>query len=256
MVFIKIIILKNQTIKNYNIVTIKKYLSVILFIFVGFNTMAQNTNSLELANEISHDREAIRRDALFVSTTVAGNPYLNRNFQNGMLIEKNGLKSSIIPLRYNIYSGYIEYKAPDNKVYTLKREDGKIKSYVIHDTTFIYSPFHRTKNKIVSGYFQVLVPGTATGLIKYTVELLEAQPTRPYKPAQPEHFSRIIYSFYVKTENNAAVPVPRNKDFLQLFPKQKRKLSQYIKKEKIHIRKQVDFVNLVNYYNLLAGSGN
>ncbi len=237
--------------------TIKKCLSVILFIFIGFNALAQNaTNSLELANEISHDRETIRRDALFANTTVAGNPYLNRNFQDGRLIDKNGSKSPVIPLRYNIYSGYIEYKAPDNKVYTLKHKDSKIKNYVIHDTTFIYSSFHRTKNKIVSGYFQVLVPGKATGLIKYTVDLLEAQPTRPYKPAQPEHFSRMIYNFYVKTGNNAAVPVPRNKDFLQLFPKQKRRLSQYIKKEKIHIRKQVDFVKLVNYYNFLAGSEN
>lgn len=232
--------------------TIKNCLSVILFIFVGFNAIAQNTNSLELANEICHDRETIRRNALFANTTVAGNPYLNRNFQNGMLIDKNGLKSPVISLRYNIYSGNIEYRAPDNKVYTLKREGSKIKTYVIHDTTFIYSPFHRTKNKIVSGYFQVLVPGKATGLIKYTVDLLEAQPARPYKLAKPEHFSRIINNFYVKTGNNAAIPVPRNKDFLQLFPKQKSRLSQYIKKEKIHIRKQVDFVKLINYYNSLA----
>ncbi len=236
--------------------TIKKCLSVILFIFIGFNALAQNaTNSLELANEISHDRETIRRDALFANTTVAGNPYLNRNFQDGRLIDKNGLKSPVIPLRYNIYSGNIEYKAPNNKIYTLKHEDSKIKNYVIHDTTFIYSPFHRTKNKIVSGYFQVLVPGKATGLIKYTVNLVEAQPVRPYQSAKPEHFSRIINNFYVKTRNNAAVPVPRNKDFLQLFPKQKSKLSQYIKKKKIHIREQVDFVKLVNYCNSLTRLG-
>jgi len=225
-----------------------------LFILSGLISVAQVVNpTLKTVNYnwLAHEFENAK--PLSNYTAIAGTPYLNKNFQSGKPISKYNLTFPIIPLRYNIYTDNMEYRSPENKVYVL-RDPNKIKAYKIGDSTFIYSPYYKNKNKLSSGYFQVLVPGKTKGLIKYTVYLLQAHPTQPYKPAEPERFSKRIKSFYVKVGDAAAVPVSREKTIMQLFPKQKSQLSHYIKKEKIHIRKQAEFAKLINYINTLTNT--
>ncbi len=232
----------------------KKCFFLMLFILPGLISVAQVVNpTLKTVNYdwLAHEFENAK--PLSKYATIAGSPYLNKNFQNGKPISKYNLTFPIIPLRYNIYTDNMEYRSPENKVYVL-RDPNKIKAYKIGDSTFIYSPYYKSKSKLSSGYFQVLVPGKTKGLIKYTIYLLQAHPTQPYKPAEPERFSERIKSFYVKVGDEAAVPVSRAKNIMHLFPKQKSQLSHYIKKEKIHIRKQAEFVKLINYINTLTNT--
>ncbi len=232
----------------------KKCFFLVLFILLGLTSIAQVVNpTLKTVNDnwLAHEFENAK--PLTNYTTIAGTPFLNRNFQSGKPISKYNQTFPIIPLRYNIYTDNIEYKSPENKVYVLK-DPNKIKAYKIGDSTFIYSPYYKNKNKLSFGYFQVLVPGKTKGLIKYTVYLLQAHPTQPYKPAEPERFSERIKSFYIKVGDKAAISASREKNILHLFPKQRSQLSHYIKKEKIHIRKQAEFVKLINYINTLTNT--
>lgn len=225
-----------------------------LFTIPGLTAVAQVVNpTLKTVNFdwLAHEFENAK--PLNDYGTIAGTPYLNRNFQSGKPISKYNQTFPIIPLRYNIYTDNIEYKSPKNKVYVLK-DPNKIKAYKIGDSTFIYSPYYVNKTKLSSGYFQVLVHGKTKGLIKYTVYLLQGHPTQPYKPAEPERFSEKIKSLYIKVGDGAAVSASREKNILQLYPKQKNQLSHYIKKEKIHIRKQAEFVKLINYINTLTNT--
>jgi len=224
-----------------------------LLVLIGLTAVAQNNTptTIETFDKTWLIQELKNGKMPGDHTTIAGNPYLNKDFQEGRPIGKFNLTFPIIPLRYNIYTDNIEYKSHDNKIFELKGQD-KIKAYKIGDTTFIYTAYYKSNNKLLSGYFQVLVSGKDTGLIKYRIYLLEAQPERPYKPAKPQRFSQMTKSFYLKVNDGAAVPISRKKDILQLFPKQKSQLSQYIKKEHIHVQKQADFIKLVNYINALA----
>ncbi len=56
------------------------------------------------------------------------------------------------------------------------------------------------------------------------------------------------------TDDNVAMPISGNRSLLKLFPKQKNLLNQYIKKEKLRIQKQPDFVKLIKYINTLTSS--
>ncbi len=225
-----------------------------LFALLGLTSVAQVVNpTLKTAKDNWTAYGFENGKQILNQPSVAGTPYLNKHFQDGKPISKFNQKFPIIPLRYNIYTDNIEYRSPNNKVYALENHN-KLKAYKIGDTTFIYTPYYRNKNKLTSGYFQVLVHGKTKGLIKYTIYLLQAQPLRPYKPAEPERFSKKIKSFYVKVGDDAAVPASREKNILQLFPKQKSQLSRYIKKERIHIRKQAEFVKLINYINTLTNT--
>lgn len=233
---------------------IRRYFFLMLFTLLGLSTVAQVVNPT--LKTVSYDwlaHEFENKKPLLNNSNIAGTPYLNKKFQDGRPISKYSLKFPIIPLRYNIYTDNIEYRSPKNKVFALY-EQSKIESYIIGDLTFIYSPYYKNRSKLSTGYFQVLVPGKTKGLIKYTVYLLQATPTRPYKPAEPERFSKRIKSFYIKVGDGAAVPASREKNILQLYPKLKSQLSRYIKKERIHVRKQAEFVKLIRYINTLTNT--
>jgi len=232
----------------------KKFFFLMLFTLSGLISVAQVVNpTLKTVNDnwLAHEFENSK--PLANRSNIAGTPYLNKTFQSGQPISRYDQTFPIIPLRYNIYTDNVEYKSPENKVYIL-RDQSKIKAYEIGDSTFIYSPYYKSKSKLSSGYFQVLVAGKTKGLIKYTIYLLQAHPTQPYKPAEPERFSKRIMSFYIKVGDKPAVSASREKNILQLYPKQKSQLSHYIKKEKIHIRKQAEFVKLIKYINTLTNA--
>jgi hypothetical protein len=232
----------------------KKYFFLMLFIAIGFSALAQ-TNSTFTQTADNFWRMEELKDGTFTKnhTTIAGNPYLNKEFQDGKLISKYNLTFPVIPLRYNIYTDNVEYKSAKNKIFALNGHE-KIKGFVIDDTTFLFSPYFKNKDKLSSGYFQVLVSGEVTGLLKYTVYLMEAQSERPYTPAKPERFSPRTMSFYLKVGDKPAVSASKEKDILHLFPKQKSQLNKFFKKEHIHLQKQADFVKLVKYINTFAST--
>ncbi len=232
----------------------KKYLSLVLFVIMGFSAVAQ-TNSTFTRTADDFWRMEKLEDGSFAKnhTSIAGSPYLNKAFQQGKLISKYNLTFPVIPLRYNIYTDNVEYKSPKNQIFALKGHE-KIAGFTIDDTTFLFSTYLKNKDKLSSGYFQVLVSGKTTGLLKYTIYLLQAQPERPYSPAKPERFSQKTLSFYLKVGDNPAVSISRAKDVLKLFPKQKSQLNKYIKQEDIHVQKPADFIKLVNYINSLTAS--
>ena len=233
----------------------QKYIIVLLFSVFALHLTAQDIPLMEAADKTWRLQEMKNGGTAFIAPkAIAGNPYLDKEFKKGKLVSKVNLKFPEIPLRYNVYTDKIEYKAPDGTIYALK-DQNKIATYQIGDKTFIYSPYYAKKNKIEAGYFQVLVPGKVTGLVRYKVYLIQATPERPYTPAKPEHFSDITKYFYVKSGKNPAEPVTNAKSFILLFPEHKKELSRFIKTEKIHLQKEADFVKLVRYYNSLTGKG-
>ncbi len=230
----------------------QKYTFLLLFFFLAFHLAAQQDIPLmEAADNTWRLQEMKNGGSAFIAPkAIAGTPYLNKSFEKGKLVSKVNLKFPEIPLRYNVYTDKIEYKAPDGTIYALK-DQNKIKTYTIGDTTFIFSPYYAKKNKIESGYFQVLNTGKVTALVRYKVFLLPATPERPYTPAKPERFSEITKDFYIKVGEEPARLVSNAKSFEQYFPGYKKQLNQFIKKEKLHLQKEADFKKLVAYCNTL-----
>jgi hypothetical protein len=211
---------------------------------------SQDTPLMEAVDDTWRFQELKNGKNFIAPAAIAGNPYLEKAFKKGELKSKENLQFPPMRMRYNVYTDNIECKTADGKIYALK-DQFKISAYKIGDTTFIYSPYFEKKNKINSGYFQVLVPGKITGLIRYRVYLIPATPEKPYTPAKPQHFSEISKSFYIKTAHNPASPVSNTKSLIKLFPSYKKQLNSFIKKEKIHLQKQDDFAKVIRYLNTL-----
>ena len=228
----------------------QKYILVAFFTLFAFKVFAQDIPLMEAVDDTWRFQELKNGKNFIAPESIAGNPYLEREFKKGELDSKETFHFPPLLLRYNIYTDNIECKTADGKIYALK-DQYKITDYKIGDTTFIYSPYFEKKNKIKSGYFQVLVPGKVTGLIRYKVYLIPATPEKPYTPAKPQHFSEIVRTYYIKTGNNPAQAVTNEKSLVKLFPNQKKQISRFIKNEKIRLQKQNDFAKVIRYLNTL-----
>ena len=233
----------------------KKYFVTAVFLLLAFPLLAQS-GGIAPSEGISNTwlMNDVENNNIFKGySSIAGNPYLNRNFRLGELISKNKVKFANAPMRYNIYTDNIEYKSPKNRIYTLKYPtEGE--AYKIGDTTFIYSPYYQRNKKLSMSYFQVLAKGPKVmGLVRYSVYIQPFQQAKPYTPAKPPRFSSKNIYYYVKIADAPAREVPTKKSFLKLFPDQKEPLIHFIKKEHIGIQKQQDFIKLINYCNNLLG---
>lgn len=233
----------------------KKYFATIVFLLFVFPLMAQSggiptsegISNTWLMNDVENNKALSGN-----YSSVAGNPYLNRTFQEGELVSNNKVKFSKALMRYNVYTDNIEYKAPNNKVYTLKYP-GPGEAYIIGDTVFVYSPYYQRSKKIAMSYFQVLEGGKAAlGLMRYSVYIQPYQQAKPFTPAQPPRFSGKITSYYVKLGDAPAKEILSKKSFLELFPKQKNQLARFIKKGHLSIKKPSDFAKIIRYYNDLV----
>ncbi len=233
----------------------KKYFATVLFLLFVFPIMAQSggipasegISNTWLMNDVENNKALSGN-----YSSVAGTPYLNSTFKEGELISNNKVKFSKALMRYNVYTDNIEYKAPDNKIYTLKYP-GQGEAYIIGDTVFVYAPYYQRSKKIAMSYFQVLAGGKAAlGLIRYTVYIEPYQQAKPFTPAQPPHFFLNIISYYVKMGKAPAKEIISKKSFLQLFPKQKNQLERFIKQGHLSVKKSSDFAKIIRYYNNLA----
>ncbi len=231
----------------------QKYIFALFFSLFALHVMAQDIPLMEAVDDAWRYQE-LRDGKSFISPkAIAGNPYLEKSFKKGKIISNVDMQFPEIPLRYNIYTDNIEYKAPNGKIYALK-DHNKVKAYQIGDTTFVYLPFYEKKNKISAGFFQQLVAGQVSGLVRYKVYLLPAVPEKPYQKAKPERFSEVSKTFYVRIGDLPARAVTNAKEFIKLFPNHKKPLSQFVKNEKIRLQKQEDFEKLVRYSETLLSN--
>jgi len=176
---------------------------------------------------------------------IDGNPYLSRDFMDGMFILNDG-KEFRGPLRYNIYAQEIEFETPQGDICTFS-DPGDVKVITINDRNFIYAPDNATGKKT---YYEVLLTGEVSLLCHMNVIFEQPQSAGPYQSARPPRFIQKPDRFYLMTGENIT-PVKKISKMLTVFPDHQDELTQYIKNEKINMREAEDVLRVVRYYKSL-----
>ena len=180
---------------------------------------------------------------------IIGSPFLNEEFIEGSIFTTSKTQYVSIPLRYNIYNDQVEFKSNDEKAYAITVPE-VIEAIVFGDYQLEYIPY-LAANKIRRGYFTVLSKGDATLYIKQKVIFEEAKKAAAYKDPQPPKFIRKSDEFYIRIGMDAAKPVYKNKDLLDMFSHENDKISAFIKNNKIKSNNAKSLTELVSYYNSL-----
>lgn len=174
--------------------------------------------------------------------TIKGSPYDQPVFLLGNIYNSTKALAGNIPLRYNIFADEIEIKDATSDEYTalikspeyFVKINGELYVYVLGDTP---------------GYFKVLTEGKNYDLYKRsTVKYVEAtQATDSYSREIPARFSRTD-TYFIVSKSGSFYELPNNrKKFTNIFSTNRSNIDDYLKKNKIDLKDEVDMIKVMNY---------
>ncbi len=185
-----------------------------------------------------------------------GGLYMKSRYKESSVIdEKSGTFDA--KLKYNVYSDQLEFTTPSDELFAIT------KSPTIHariDGDYFYYCNFKTQRGVKKDGYYVLVELNDQYRIykKLTTEIIDpvAQASLVKKTTDGEDVGKIkILTTYFLEESGVIMELPMNKkEMLAAFNDKENELEQYLKKEKLRIRKEEDLIRLVARYNALKSS--
>lgn len=182
---------------------------------------------------------------------IEGNPYIFKNFSEGTIKLK---KSNPIQgnFRYDKYAGEVHFKKDDN-MYAIAFPK-EVEYIQIDSLRFIHSEFSESDKKPTNNegtYFIVEVDGNYKLLVKKNVSIKDAKATNGIIPASNAKFVAKNDTYFIKKQDKPAIKIQNEKSILSLFLDKNPEISNYIKSNRLKVKKLEDLKEIVNYYNLL-----
>ena len=175
---------------------------------------------------------------------IDGNPYLTKEFTNGILYLKDSTAVKL-PLRYNIYTNEMEYEL-DGVTYVVGNPR-VLKKIVLGESVFVYLP---AGDK--GGFFELLVSGKCFLVQKRSVTFHPAEGPKPIVGSStPARFDREPDTFFIGNGDSKTAETSTLKAMVIAFQDQKSRIGEYIKTEKIKRANRENLIKIVTFYNSL-----
>ncbi len=182
-----------------------------------------------------------------------GSMYMKARYKESSIInEQTGTYD--VKLKYNIYTDALEL-TQGSKLYEI------VKSPTLHaridDDYFYYCDFKNQRGLNRSGYYILVELNDKYRIYKkLTLKITEPEKKQHVNNGIAEAGElRSITSYYIE-EDGVIVQLPLNKkDILAIFTDKGPELKEYLKKEKIRLRKEEDLIRFVARYNALKSAG-
>jgi hypothetical protein len=223
-----------------------KRIFILILLFTGslLNAQILDQNMMNLMDEV--DRNKLLRGENTI-TDYEGSPYLSGEFLNGSIELNDERTFKDIPLRYNIFNDNFEVLY-EGKEYGLERS-ARFRQFKIDGRVFMYKAYHLVKNKAINGYLEVLAEGEYTLFCKHNVTFVKAKAAAAYKEAVPATFKRLVPDYLMQDDTGNIVRINSSKDIIEAFPEAEALLKEYSPKGKIKLRREEDFVKLIDFMN-------
>lgn len=184
--------------------------------------------------------EAIKDDA-----------YANPEFRTGNIYQIDQLVKSNVQLRYNALEDEIEIKErPSDTEHGALVKDPDIFVKIGTDL-YIFVPFEGSKEK--GGYFNVLTEGETYDLYKKVTSVFREgkEAETSYDRATPPSFAKTT-TFYLVQKDGDFLQMPSSRrNIMRMFSKKKKEMDDYIKKNRLDVRKEADLIKAVSHFDKL-----
>ncbi len=177
-----------------------------------------------------------------------GSVYLNKDYQKANVIDEKS-RSYDARLKYNIYTDGLELK-----------EGGQLREVIKSSTTYAridndyyyYCNFKNTRGVKKNGYY-ILVELNNNYRVykKYSLKITDPQEMDPMTGSSVTGKIKLITTYYLENANEIQELPLNKKGILSAFSDKQSELKEYIKKEKIKLKKEEDLIRLVARYNAL-----
>ena len=179
-----------------------------------------------------------------INDEIEGNPYLPETWAEGVVYLKNGQKLKYKSLKYNMFTGELEYQwGNENYVVTQPMIGFSINEMVFNNG------FPTTEKCTDKTFFQVLYSGKNKLICNKSVQILGVTPfvTVTTKARQYQQND----SYFVAMPEKVVKIKKDKKSILQVFPEKETQIEAFCKKEGLKFRKWEDVVTLLSYLETL-----
>ncbi len=179
---------------------------------------------------------------------IEGTPYAEEVLLEGYLILKRGdtVKNYF---RYNIYTDEIEYL--DGQELKVLLNHYEMDRLLLDGVTYVRIDYN-SGIKLKSGYLIPEVEGPCALYKKLNVTFNDPMPPRSsYDKATPANFERKSDQWFISFDGAPARMVALNKNVIRKVfpPRDVRNLEEYVDKNKLKPKREMDFVKIITYYN-------
>ena len=226
--------------------SLKSFLIFTLSLIVNLS-FGQDHKAFKGSREYLGDFRPVRRNVDY--SEISGSPYASEKLIEGYVLFTGG-DSLTYYLRYNIYADEMEYLEGEDLMIVQNSKD--LEDIGINGNLYKYLDYSWLKN-LKSGYLISVIDGPLSIYRKQRVKFQDAKPAKSsYETSRPPTFNKetdvLLYS------QDGSIPdkvVFVNNIVDQVFPTHQVHLKEYIKKNKIKVKKEEGFIELVEYYNAL-----
>ncbi|WP_381501517.1 hypothetical protein [Spirosoma flavum] len=193
--------------------------------------------------------------------TVDGSPYVpSDTVQNGWLV--NGKKRMPAKLRYNTYTGVVEY-VQDGKLLTPITSIAEF-AILAADTMHFQKGFPATQERSVNDFYQILFDGRKTKLVKYISATIKTNTDAMHDDFGKKKFQfREAYyvwvangalpsgnSFLTLSEGEMKSVLASKKSLITALPQKAEPIEHYVADQKIKVKSWAEFARVLSYLEM------
>ena len=236
---------------------IASFISVLLFTQFSFSQSANNSGVGNSQNYLEGNDGNIINTSAAKSSSITGSQFLSEEFESCKI---SSMPGKIFGVRYNAFNDEMKLKRADSKIYAINKYDidavFTFTSSKVSYHLFDYLSSDSKKESIIKGYFTKLNPEGPNFILKKSMILFfpEKVAVSGYDTAKPATYKKVKDRTYIKLANkDAAVLLETNKKKLvkQLFPSSSKVILEFIKSNKIKLKKDADLIKFAEFLNTL-----
>jgi len=213
---------------------------------------AQTTRRSTEGQTLSSRIDKVQHNMLLNGANLAnanGSPFINDEFE---LVKFKKLGNRVFLARYNANLGEMQLKREND---TIALDNTKNLELTFTQSNKVYKTHSYTNKENISkcGFLVVLMENDSLALLKEElVKFYDRKPpSNSYEKIKPAEFKRLSDVYYYRQGDKVSLLPQKRKDFLKLFPQHSSELKDYIKENKISLKKDEDLITLFEYINTL-----
>ena len=224
-----------------------KFTAFLIFSFLTIMAEAQPSGM-----ELNFQR--VRSGDRFVSDgNTTGTPFYHDQYVTGSIYLNDELAASNMYLKYNAYRDIFlavtDLNTPDEQAQVVAKAKGM--KIMVNNEEFITLP--SVNNRFEMQNYQVVVRGKKVTLLKKISKLFieGSRATTSLTRDVPSTYSDRS-DFYMLSQTGDFTEVPSSsRKILALFPEDRKALATAVKKYRLNLKKEIDLIRFIGYYNRL-----
>ncbi len=210
------------------------------------NAHSQDTYISRSISDLMTDIKWSKRES-GLTAIIEGSPFLSENFQEGVVFFDGKFKVDHLPLRFNLYTGEMEFMNKNNVLAIADPE--KVDRVIIGSEVFIY--IVKEEKSPLSGFVKMWNTELPSVVTKMKVDYFDKEPPQPIVESKPARYERANDDHFLLLTNGQNYRITSVKKLIEYLGSHEKELSDYARKEKVSANKPSEMVAMVDYFKSL-----